>query len=138
MFWPSKIDGFAGVMAIEDRAPATTVAVAGVAGLIPFWVQEMLTEPSGALLSAVASPLLLIVTAAGFEEVQAQLLVMSVVRPSLKVPTALNCLDEPRGTLAVAGLIAMELKTALSGAAPPPPQPIGRLRRSDTQATTLR
>lgn len=86
--------------------------------------------------TAVASPVLPIVTCEVFEEAQAQVLVISEVLLSLKVAVALNCFVLPRGILTAAGITAMDFSvTVTAGALLPPPHPAAKPRRSSVQAT---
>jgi len=60
----------------------------------------------------VSRPRLLIVAAAGFEEVQTTDPVTSCVLLSLNVPVAVNCFVVPTAILEFAGVTAMEIKVA--------------------------
>jgi hypothetical protein len=76
----------AAVIEMDSSATAVTVS-AMLLEVMPFCVAEMLLEPTPAPL---ARPLALIVTAAGFDELQIAEAVRSWVLPSLKVPMAVN------------------------------------------------
>lgn len=117
-------DGTPPPTAIEVSAAAATVAVEAVVALTPDWLQVMFAvRPIPALLTAVAKPLLLMVTTAVFEDIQTHVAVMSFVLLSLKVPVAVNCCVPPRGILALEGLMAIDFKAAGEGVAVPPPPP---------------
>ena len=106
------------------EVPAAICALAGVTVMLANFTLETvkpvepLTEPKAAeivLVPAarlVASPLLLIVTEAGVEELQSTEAVMSCVVLSLKVPVAVNCLVAPMGIVELAGETASETKVA--------------------------
>ena len=99
--------GLLGVMVTDTRCAVETVKVV-----------EPLTDSTVAMMLAVpvvkldASPWLLIVTAAGFEEAHKADAVMSCVLLSLKVPVAVNCLAVPTAMLEFAGVTAIETKVA--------------------------
>ncbi|HZW93196.1 MAG TPA: hypothetical protein VFF64_09615, partial [Candidatus Eremiobacteraceae bacterium] len=67
--------------------------------------------------TAVASPALLIVATAAFDEVQVAVLVRFCVVPLLYVPVAVNCCVYPAATEGVAGVTAIETRI---GAVPVP------------------
>lgn len=92
----------AGVTAIELSTGAMTVRAV-----------EPLTEPEVAVMVVVPSaaldarPVLLMGATVAIEEVQAAVLLRSLVVPSLYVPVALNCWVAPRGIEALPGATAM-------------------------------
>ena len=104
-FVPSAIEGLAGVTEMETRAGAPTVRVV-----------EPDTAPCAARIVAVpwaspfvvARPVLLMAAVAGFEELHVTLWVRFWVLLSVNVPVAVNCCAVPSGTLAAAGVTAME------------------------------
>ena len=82
---PTTIDAFVGVTAIETSCAGVTVRTADP--LMPLSLALMLLEP---VATAVATPLLLIVAAAGLSEAQVTVEVMSELAPSEKLPVAEN------------------------------------------------
>lgn len=99
--------GLLGVMVIETRCAVETVKPV-----------EPFTDPTEAMIvlvpvvRLVASPWLLIVAAAGFEEAHKADAVMSCVLLSLKVPVAVNCLVVATAMLEFAGVTAIAIKVA--------------------------
>jgi len=73
-------------MVIDCKVAAVTERTE-VLDVIPFWVAVMLLDPIAA---PVARPVVLILTAAGFDEAHVAVLVRFCVLPSLNVPVAVN------------------------------------------------
>lgn len=119
---PSATDPPAGETASETSAGAVTVRVAPP--LTPEKVAVIAADP-GALL--VAMPVLAIVTALVFDELQVAELVRSLLVWSLYVPVALNCWPSPAATEDVPGVIWIDCKAAAPPAVGaellPPPHP---------------
>jgi hypothetical protein len=90
--------GMDGITVMEDRVAEVTVRV--VLPEIVSKVAVMLAVPAA---KAVASPLLLIVAAAGLDEVQVTWVVISWLVPSEYVPRAINCRVAPTGMLRSVG-----------------------------------
>lgn len=80
------IEGFAGVIAIETRLGATTVNAAEP--VMELDVAEMFVVP---VETSLANPLLLIPATIGDDELHAEVVVRSLVLPSVYVPVAVNC-----------------------------------------------
>jgi hypothetical protein len=108
---PSAMEGFAGATAIEDSTAAVTVNV--VMPLIDPELAVILAEPVPTL---VPSPwvfvALLTAATAGVSEPHCAVLVTSWVVPSVNVPVAVNCWEVPKGILGIAGVTAIETRTA--------------------------
>jgi len=100
---PATLLAVAGVTAIEDRVAAVTVRAA--VPVLPLKVAVMVTAPAAL---AVARPLLATVALVVLDEVQVTCVVIFWVVESEYVPVAVNCWVLPTGTLAVAGVTAME------------------------------
>ena len=104
---PRAIRGFAGLMLMETRRAVETVSPV-----------DPLIAPKSALIvllpvaTLVSRPWLLMVAAAGFEEVQTTEAVTSCVLLSLNVPVALNCFVVPTAMVEFAGVTAIEIKVA--------------------------
>jgi hypothetical protein len=104
---PRAIRGFAGLMLMESRRAVETVSPV-----------DPLIAPKSALIvllpvaTLVSRPWLLMVAAAGFEEVQTTEAVTSCVLLSLNVPVALNCFVVPTAMVEFAGVTAIEIKVA--------------------------
>ncbi len=104
---PRAIRGFAGLTVMDTRRAMDTVRPV-----------DPLTAPKTALMVLlpvailVRRPRLLIVAAAGLEEVQTADPVTSCVLLSLNVPVAANCFVVPTAMLEFAGVTAMEIKVA--------------------------
>lgn len=104
---PFAMRGLAGVMVIETRCAVETVRPV-----------SPLTEPTDAIIVVVpvarllATPWLLMVTAAGLDEAHSAVAVTSWVLLSLKVPVAVNCLLVPTAMLEFAGVTAIETNVA--------------------------
>jgi hypothetical protein len=104
---PRAIRGFAGLMLMETRWAVETVSPV-----------DPLIAPKSALIvlppvaTLVSRPWLLMVAAAGFEEVQTTEAVTSCVLLSLNVPVALNCFVVPTAILEFAGVTTIEIKVA--------------------------
>ena len=104
----AAILGLAGLIAIDTKCAVDTVSVV-----------EPLTLPNVALMlvlplaKLVTSPVLLMVAAAGLEEVQRTDFERSCVLLSLKVPVAVNCRVVPTAVVELAGVTAIETKLAL-------------------------
>jgi hypothetical protein len=64
------------------------------------------------MLRAVASPVLSTVAAAVFDDVHVAESVRSAVVPSVKVPVAVNCSVRPSAMLGLAGVRAIDVRTA--------------------------
>ena len=103
----TAILGFGGVMLMPTRWAVDTVRSV-----------EPLTVPKAAAIVVlpvarlVATPVLAIVAAAGFEELQTTDPEMSCVLLSLKVPVATNCFEAPIGMVEFAGVTAIETRLA--------------------------
>lgn len=84
--------------------------------------------------TAVARPVLTIVTCELLEEVHAQVLVISAWLLSLNVPVAVNCFVLPRGILTWGGVVAMDFSVTIGEPLPVgallPPHPAKEPRRS--------
>src|ERR1700737_387443 len=104
---PLAIDGFTGVTAIETRFAGVTVSV--VVPLIEPKAAVIVEEPAP---TPVASPVLLIVAAAIFDELHTTEFVMSFVELSEYVPVALNCTVAPLVMDGLTGVTAMESREA--------------------------
>jgi hypothetical protein len=104
---PFAILGLAGLTLMETNLAVETVSAV-----------EALIDPKTALIvvlplaTLVTSPLLLIVAAAGFEELHKTDAEMSCVLLSLKLPVATNCFVVPTGMVEFAGETAIETKAA--------------------------
>jgi hypothetical protein len=108
---PSAIDGVPGVTTIDTSAAAVTVTV--VDPMIEPDVAVMLAVPSPTLVaSPVVAPVVLIVAVMGVSEVHCTVAVMSCVLPSVYVPVAVNCCVVPSGSVGIAGVTAIETRTA--------------------------
>ena len=83
---PLAVLPLAAVIEIDCSVAAVTVS-AMLLEVTPFWVAEILLEPTPA---PVARPLALIVATAVLEELQVAEPVRFCVLPSLKVPVAVN------------------------------------------------
>ena len=99
--------GLAGVTAIDCSTAGLTVSTV-----------EPVTPPSVALIvevpvaTPVASPAAVIVATAGVAEAHVTWLVRSCVVLSEKVPVAVNCSVSPLATLGLAGVTAIDCRTA--------------------------
>ncbi len=100
---PKVMEGFMGVTAIETKLGATTVNVAEP--VIELDVAEMFVVPAETLL---AIPLLPIPATLGDEELHVEVVVRSLVLPSVYVPVAVNCWFAPCVMEAVGGVTAIE------------------------------
>ena len=100
---PTDIIGLAGVTVMEDRGAAVTVRVV-FPEIVP-WVAVMAVVPAE---TAVARPLLVMVAANVFNELQATDMVISWVVPSENVPVAANCWVDPTEMIGLVGVTAME------------------------------
>jgi hypothetical protein len=98
---PAALLAVAGVTAMEDRVGTVRVAVPD----LPLKVAVMVEEPAA---TPVARPLLLTVAVDVLDEVQVTFVVIFWVEESEYVPVAVNCWVSPAGTLAVAGVTAIE------------------------------
>lgn len=83
---PLAIDVFVAVMVIDCKVAAVTVSAIAFE-VTPLWVAVILVEPVPA---PVASPVVLIVAAAAFDELQVAEFVRFCVVPSVNVPVAVN------------------------------------------------
>src|SRR5215469_2081105 len=102
------MDVFAAVIVIDCRVAAVTVN-AIVFDVTPLWVAVMLLEPSPA---PVARPLVLIVAAAVFDDIQLAEFVRFCVVPSVKVPVAVNWLVVPFAIEVLVAVIVIDCKVA--------------------------
>ena len=105
--FPGRIEGLAGVTAIDTSVGAVTVRVV-----------DTVTEPEAAPIlvlpcaSVVASPELPIVATAVFEELHATEPVRSRALPSVKVPVAENCFVRPATIEGFAGVMLIDTTAA--------------------------
>jgi len=106
--------GLDGVTAMEDSVEEVTVRVE-FPETVPT-VAVMVVVPAA---RAVARPLLPTVATVELEELQETWVVISPLGPTSNVPVAVNCWVAPTDMVAVAGLTAMEVGTAIPF---PPPQ----------------
>jgi len=98
------MEGLDGVIAIDARAGVTVKVVD------PLIEPEVAVMVVDAAATPVASPLLVMVAAAGFDELQVAELVRLLVVPLEYVPVAVNCCMPPTGTDGLEGVRAMETK----------------------------
>src|SRR6266851_2648577 len=89
---------------METAEPATESCVEPVT---PFWVAWIVVVPSCTL---VTKPVALTVATPGLVELQTAVAVMSGVLPSLYVPVAVSCSLEPKTTLGLEGVMAIEMR----------------------------
>ena len=111
----------AGVTAIDCNTAAVTVSA--VEPVIPSRVAEIVTGPG---LTAVASPLLLIVAHVTSDDFQLTCVVRFSVVLSEKVPVALNCSVSPAGRLVFTGVTVIDCKTAAADVTVNPVEPVMR------------
>ena len=102
---PAAMDGLTGVTAMETRTGAVTVRVVEPK-MFPE-VAEMVDEP---VVTAVASPALVIVATEEVPELHVTLPVRFCVLPSLKWPVAVNCCCSPLGRDGLTGVTVMEVR----------------------------
>ncbi len=96
--------GFAGVTAMEERVAEFTSRVV-VPEILPEVAVITVPVPTA---TAVATPLLFILTMEALDELQVTRAVISRLDPSEYVPVAVNACVTPTGILGVAGVTAME------------------------------
>ena len=109
----------AGVTAIDCNTAAVTVKP--VEPVIPSKVAEIVTGPG---LTAVASPLLLIVAHVTSDDFQLTCVVRFSVDLSEKVPVAVNCSVSPVGRLVFAGVTAIDCNTTAADVTVSPVEPV--------------
>src|SRR5260370_15688503 len=90
---------------IEMETSSTTESC--VEPVTPFWVAWIVVVPSCTL---VTKPVALTVATPGLVELQTAVAVMSGVLPSLYVPVAVSCSLEPKTTLGLEGVMAIEMR----------------------------
>lgn len=105
---PVAIAGFAGVTTIRTRMAGVTVK-----SDTPFLLPKLAVMIALPLATPVAMPVaLLTVATAGVPELQLEDAVTSRDAPSAKVAVATNCCVPPVGTEAIAGVTAIETRSA--------------------------
>jgi hypothetical protein len=104
---PAATTGFAGVTAMEASTGGSTVSVA--LPVTPPEAAEIVAVPGAWV---VARPLVAMVAAAAFVDVQVTEAVRFCVEPSVYVPVAVNGSVSPAGTLTLAGVTVMETSAA--------------------------
>jgi hypothetical protein len=121
---PTNTLGLAGVTVIEERVGTVRVVLSERLAK----VAVMVLVPTA---TAVARPLVFIVATDVFDELQVTCVVISWCVPSAYMLVAVNCWVVPRGTLGLAGVIAMEDGSAadngtggISFPPLPPPPPV--------------
>jgi hypothetical protein len=108
---PSATEGIGGVTAIDISAAGLTVRV--VDPVTDPLVAETFAVPVSMLVATPCVPAaLLIVATAGVSELHTTVPVMFCVLPSVNVPVAVNGSVVPSGTVGIAGVNAIETKTA--------------------------
>ena len=105
---PPGMFGLAGVTAREDSVEEVTVRV-----VFPETVPTLAVMVAVPAARAVAKPLLLTVATVVSEELQEAWVVISPLGPTANVPVAVNCWVAPTDMVAVAGLTAMEVGSAI-------------------------
>jgi hypothetical protein len=102
---PAAIEGFAGVTAIDTSTGGPTVSV-----VEPCTSAEVAVIVVLPITSASDSPPAVIVATAGAEELHVAEEVKFWVLPSPYVPVAVNCTDNPAGSVPLAGITAIETR----------------------------
>jgi len=105
---PTASVGFTGVTVIDCSTAEVTTKLADLER--DARLAEMVALPGAA---PFAKPLLLMVATVPSDEIHVTVLVMSWLDPSLNVPVAVNCWGTPAGTVALLGLTAIAVRTAL-------------------------
>ena len=105
---PPGMFGLAGVTAREDSVEEVTVRV-----VFPETVPTLAVMVAVPAARAVARPLLLTVATVVSEELQETWVVISPLGPIANVPVAVNCWVAPTDMVALAGLTAMEVGSAI-------------------------
>ena len=108
---PDAMDGIVGVTAIDSSVAEVTVK--GVDPLIVPEVAVMFAVPSPTLLAnPCVGETLLIVATDGVSELHCAVSVIFCVLPSVNVPVAVNCCVVPTEMTGIAGVTAIETRTA--------------------------
>ena len=106
--FPTRMEGFAGVTAIDTNTAAVTVSV--VVPLIDPDAALIVTGPP--IFTPVASPVALIVATVTSDELHVTEFVRSCFELSLNVPVAVNCCLFPAATEGFAGVTAIDSNVA--------------------------